>query len=78
MIELQSESSENAPGLLLTVEQAAARLGCGRTTMYGLIKSGAVRAVHVGSLRRIRPVDLAAYVDSLGDGDGESTTENAA
>ncbi|GAA3051977.1 helix-turn-helix domain-containing protein [Streptomyces glomeratus] len=51
--------------LLLTVEEAARRLGIGRTTCFALIASGELESVKVGSLRRI-PVDaLVAYVGRL-------------
>jgi excisionase family DNA binding protein len=51
--------------LLLTVEEAARRLGIGRTTCFALIASGELESVKVGSLRRI-PVDaLVAYVRRL-------------
>jgi DNA binding domain, excisionase family len=54
------------PGrLLLTVEEAAARLGIGRTTMFRLIKSGEVESVQIGRLRRIRPDALTAYTQRL-------------
>jgi excisionase family DNA binding protein len=49
--------------VLLTVEQAARRLGVGRSTMYGLIAQGEVESIQIGHLRRI-PVDaLAEFVD---------------
>lgn len=51
--------------LLLTVEQAARRLGVGRTLMYELLRTGQVPSVRVGRLRRIRPSDLAAYAGGL-------------
>ena len=51
--------------MLLTVEQAASLLGVGRTTMFALIRSGDVETVHIGRLRRIRPAELAAFVDRL-------------
>lgn len=51
--------------LLLTVPEAARRLGIGRTLMYELISTGQIASVHVGRLRRIRPADLAAYANSL-------------
>jgi excisionase family DNA binding protein len=51
--------------LLLTVEEAADRLGVGRSTMYGLILDGAVESVRIGRLRRV-PVDaLPRYLDQL-------------
>ena len=59
--------TENVDALriVLTVEQAAERLSVGRSTMYGLVSSGAVESVKIGQLRRI-PVDaLVRYVEAL-------------
>jgi len=42
--------------LVLTVEEAAERLGIGRTLMYALVTSGEVESVRIGRLRRI-PAD---------------------
>jgi excisionase family DNA binding protein len=56
------------PGLaavLLTVEEAAQRLSIGRTTMYGLVSSGAIKSVTIGRLRRIPAECLDAYVSAL-------------
>jgi excisionase family DNA binding protein len=47
---------------LLTVEEACAELGCGRTYGYALVASGEIPHLKVGRLLRIRPSDLAAYV----------------
>lgn len=44
------------PRLLLRPEDAAYMLSLSRTTVYGLLRSGALRSVKVGGLRRI-PVD---------------------
>ncbi|MGQ0630473.1 MAG: excisionase family DNA-binding protein [Sporichthyaceae bacterium] len=51
--------------MLLTVEEAAQAIGVGRSLMYELIATGAVRTVRVGRLRRIRPEDLRDYVTDL-------------
>jgi excisionase family DNA binding protein len=51
--------------LLLTIEQAAQRLGIGRTLMYALVKDGDVESVQIGRLRRIPADALARYVDQL-------------
>jgi excisionase family DNA binding protein len=56
---------EPAAKLLLTVTEAAARLGIGRTFMYELISTGAIPSVRVGRLRRIRTTDLEAYAVAL-------------
>lgn len=51
--------------LLLTVEQAAKRLGIGRTLTYTLINRGDIESVCIGRLRRIRTDALAAYTQRL-------------
>jgi excisionase family DNA binding protein len=68
----------NSSRLLLTVPEAAAQLGIGRTLMYQLIRTGAVRSVRVGRLRRIRPADLAAYTARLADASAERAEPTAA
>jgi excisionase family DNA binding protein len=68
MSEHDSEHLPAAVPMLLTVEQAAAQLGLGRTTMYALIRDGEVESVQIGRLRRIRPSDLAAYISRLSPG----------
>lgn len=51
--------------LLLTVEEAAERLGIGRSLMYELIGSGQITSIRVRQLRRITPEALSAYVAAL-------------
>jgi excisionase family DNA binding protein len=51
--------------LVLTVEEAADRLGIGRTLMYALITAGEVESVRIGRLRRIPANALEKYVDGL-------------
>ncbi|GEN80647.1 hypothetical protein AFE02nite_23810 [Actinotalea fermentans] len=62
MLNVTVESDER---LLLTVVEAAHRLGIGRTLMYELINSGAVLSVQVGRLRRVPAAALARYVAAL-------------
>lgn len=50
---------------LLTVEAAATRLSIGRTTMYALLKAGAIESVHIGRLRRVPAEALTAYTARL-------------
>jgi len=52
--------------LLLSVVEAARRLGIGRTLMYELVLSGEVRSVHVGRLRKVPVRALESYVDRIG------------
>lgn len=51
--------------LVLTVEEAAERLGIGRTVMYGLVSSGAVESVRIGRLRRIPADALVVFLGEL-------------
>ncbi|MGW7598057.1 helix-turn-helix domain-containing protein [Streptomyces antimycoticus] len=48
--------------LALTVEEAARRLSVGRTTMYALIRAGAVQTVPIGRLRRVPVQALSDYL----------------
>jgi excisionase family DNA binding protein len=51
--------------LVLTVEEAAERLGVGRTVMYALVSSGAVESVRIGRLRRVPADALVTFLDGL-------------
>jgi excisionase family DNA binding protein len=51
--------------LVLTIEEAAERLGIGRTTMYALVKNGDIRTVTIGRLRRVPAQCLDEYVNRL-------------
>jgi excisionase family DNA binding protein len=55
------------PRLLLRIEEAAQRLGIGRSLMYRLVMSGEVESVHVGRLHRIPAECLAEHVAPLRD-----------
>lgn len=60
------EPSDGQPeGLLLTVEEAARRLGLGRTFVYRLISSGELESVKLGRLRRVPADCLPEYVATL-------------
>jgi len=51
--------------LLITVEEAAARIRVGRSTLYELIRDGHIETVTVGRSRRVVPESLADYVGRL-------------
>jgi excisionase family DNA binding protein len=51
----------------LTIEEAAHRIGVGRTTMYALVKDGQVRTVRIGRLRRVPVWCLDEYLSGLLD-----------
>ena len=51
---MRKEAAGNGlPVLLVRPEDAARALGVGRTKVYELMRSGALRSVRVGGLRRI-------------------------
>jgi len=51
--------------LLLTPEEAADVLRVGRTTVYALMKSGDLHAVHIGRSCRLSRAELERYVGHL-------------
>ena len=57
--------SLSAEPLLVSVVEAAQRLGVGRTSLYGLLSSGELSAVRVGRRRLIAVADLVSYVDRI-------------
>lgn len=65
-------ADNQAPRVLLTVEDAAARLSISRTRMYALLKTGDVTSVQLGRLRRIPASELDAFTAHL------VTTQHAA
>jgi len=55
--------------MLLKVEQAADRLGLGRTVVWGLVASGELETVKIGRSRRVPVEALEAYVAKLRAGE---------
>ena len=51
--------------LLLTVDQAADRLGLGKTKVYELLRRREITSVIIGTARRIPARALDAYVERL-------------
>jgi excisionase family DNA binding protein len=49
--------------LLLTVVEAARRLGIGRSFMYELIAAGQIETIHIGRLCKVSVDALAAFVE---------------
>lgn len=62
---VQRPARERVPRLLLTVEEAADRVGICRSNMFKLIRQGDVRSVKVGRLRRVTPAALEDFVRQL-------------
>ncbi|WP_326566914.1 helix-turn-helix domain-containing protein [Amycolatopsis rhabdoformis] len=51
--------------VLLTVEEAAERLGIGRTMTYRLVRTGQLESVQIGRLRRIHVSAVDEYAMTL-------------
>lgn len=58
------------PPLLLTVDQAAARLQVSRWTVYNLIRSRELASVTIGRSRRISEAALLDYIARLSEEGG--------
>jgi excisionase family DNA binding protein len=61
----ENPGPERSPLLLLTVEEAADRIGICRSNMFKLIRQGDVKSVKVGRLRRVTPTALEDFVRQL-------------
>jgi len=61
MIELTPPS----PLLARSIEDTAARVGCGRTTIYAAIKSGSLMARKIGRRTVILDEDLRRWLTAL-------------
>jgi excisionase family DNA binding protein len=57
------ESSQTAPGGLLTVNEVSRLLNVSRWTTYRLVRDGQLRAVRVGQRLRFRMVDIDRYLE---------------
>lgn len=62
LVRAHTDTAPDPTLVALTVEEAARRLGVGRTTMYALLASGEVPSVTIGRLRRIPAEALNDYV----------------
>lgn len=60
-----SATAIRADQLLYTAQQAASVLSLGRSTVYELMASGELKYIKQGRARRIRRVDLEAFVANL-------------
>lgn len=61
----RSEIPAARPRVLLTVEEAAERLGIGKTKTYGFVMSGELESVMIGRLRRIHVDAIAVFAARL-------------
>ncbi len=59
------ETNDDHSQLLLTIPQAAERLGVGRSTVYELTAAGELEVVHIGRCARIPAAALDDFVRRL-------------
>jgi len=57
----------NTPALLVTVDNACAQLGVGRSTLYRLVREGQLASVQIGAARRIPVAALDDLVRRLSE-----------
>jgi excisionase family DNA binding protein len=48
---------------LLTLDEAAASLSVGRTTLRTLIRNGDIRAIRIGAAVRVPAVEITRWID---------------
>lgn len=53
---------------LLTLDQVAAKLQVSMSTVRRLLDRGELKAVRIGRSLRVRPADLAAYIEANAEG----------
>jgi excisionase family DNA binding protein len=59
--------------LLLRPEEVAAMLSLGRSTIYELLRSGELSAVHIGRATRIPARDLHRWIEQHSSGSGSGS-----
>ena len=63
---VDTEDGAGEVRLLLTVTEAAHRLGVGRSLMYELLASGRIPSIRIGRLRRVPCEALSDFVARQG------------
>jgi excisionase family DNA binding protein len=64
-MKVDNNGAETSLRLLLTVDEAADRLGLGRTKVYELLMRGDLPSVRIGTARRVPASALEAFVERL-------------
>lgn len=62
---MDAPKNATQPQLLLTIQQAAERLGVCPRTVYALIDSGRLQRLKIGRSARIAAADLDGFVSNL-------------
>jgi len=63
--------------LLVTMEEGAQMLGCGRTAIYELVRRGEIESIKLGRSRRIPMNALEAFVQRLRQEQADGTLPDA-
>jgi excisionase family DNA binding protein len=58
----EAETGPRAPDRLLSVDEAAALLGLGRSATYGELQTGRLRSLKVGRRRLVPAAAIASYI----------------
>lgn len=58
----EAEAGPRAPDRLLSIDEAAAALGLGRSRLYAEIASGRLRSLRVGRRRLVPAAAVAAFI----------------
>ena len=61
---LSSPKPETQTEHLMSPEELQSFLGVSRTYAYGLLSSGAIPSIRIGKLRRVRRLDVDAFLEA--------------
>lgn len=64
--EIAAAATAPGPDRLLSIDEAAAMLGIGRTALYGELQAGTVRSVKVGRRRLVSAAAIGEYIAAIG------------
>lgn len=65
MAEALTDAVRAVQARLLNIEEVQARLNCGRSTVFELIKSGELRSVKLARRRLVTEASLTEFIESL-------------
>ena len=60
-----AQTKDTPPKKLLSINEALAVMGVGRTTLYEKLSTGEIKAIKLGRRTFIMAEELSAYIDSL-------------
>jgi excisionase family DNA binding protein len=59
--EVETKATSSSP--LMSVEEAAQYIGCGRSHMYAMLRTNAIPSLKIARLRKVRRVDLDRFIE---------------